>query len=412
MAKKYKNQIVTGGWVSPPQELFSGTNYITDEQYSFAKECKMDYLFTLYENPTKYGNEYILSALKAAEKNGIGLFVGDYRFFDADSEQTKKLLSVYEKYESFAGLNLYDEPGIAKFEEIENARKKINQLSDCTCFVNLLPKYALSSVLKGTYKAGDTGIATKEEYQEYLKKFIHAYKSDILSYDFYPFRWEYGKCDEDFYYQIAVVYSAAKKLGVPMWTFIQITSWNKEIREMTDAEIQWQVYLSLALGAKGIMYFTYWLPFSSEQEHYTQAIIEANGEKGAPFNIVKSLNTFIETINPVMGEASFYGCCCGREIDKKIPDLYERISSFDFNGTTCSVFAGDNVIASLFKDQNDRACLLVVNTSFKGCESVNLNFSDAVQLSVVDKNQTNDVFINKELKFGIEKCSGVFIYIK
>lgn len=404
MSKKFLKNIVTGGWVTPPPEKAGGVNYITDKQYSYAAECEMDYLFAQYENPAAYGEKYIAKALEYAEKYGVQLFVGEYRLQDADEAQTKKILDFYGKYKSFAGVNLYDEPGIALFEKLEKTREKINAVvPNCTCFVNLLPMYAYSTILKGTYKEGDTAVATAEEYKKYVEEFISVYRSELLSYDFYPFRWEYGKYDKNFFLQMYRIYSASKKLEVPFWTFIQVTSWNPEIREMTDEEIEWQVHCSLALGAKGIMYFTYWLPFSSDAERYKQAIIERKGRKGKPFETVKKLNRFIHSLNETLGDADYRGVICGEALSKDIPDGYLTTLSDELKVKT-----NDNLLIGRFQRKNDEI-LYVVNTSFEESTVLDICFFGKYSVFVYTSDGEYCFDGSQRYSVAIKKCSAVVL---
>ena len=210
--EKNTKKIVTGGWVSPPHELFGGKNFITQETYNQVAESGMDFLFTQYENPKTYGDKYIIKALEFAQNAGVGLFIGDYRV-GYNQEETKQLIEKYTKYSSFTGFNLFDEPGIAKFDELENIRQNIKKIDEnVICFVNLLPMYAYSTILKGTYKLGDTQMASEQEYQEYIAEYEKRCGSDLISYDFYPLRFEYGVFDENYFKHMYYIYSCAKRL--------------------------------------------------------------------------------------------------------------------------------------------------------------------------------------------------------
>lgn len=406
MKKKFSDGFVTGGWVTPPSEKTGGVDFITDEQYSRAAECGMDYLFTQYENPSVYGEEIVSRALERAERNGVGLFVGDYRLFDADRDRTENILSFYRKYSSFAGVNLYDEPGISLFEKLENTREKINSVfPECTCFVNLLPSYAYSTILKGTYREGDSDVATAEEYADYVNRFVSIYNPEVLSYDFYPFRAEYGKYDGNFFRQAYEIYRASKRAGVPYWTFVQITSWNPEIRETTDEEIEWQVHCSVALGAKGIMYFTYWLPFSSEAERYSGAIVERDGRNGRSFPVVKKLNSFLHSLNGPLAGAEYLGVICSGMLAEHIPEGY-RVSFPD--GVNAE--RDDRLLIGRFR-KGKEDILYVVNASLTDDVGTEIGFAEDREISVFSPEGGRRVVSGRVLSLRLAKCSAVLAVV-
>ena len=70
----------------------------------------------------------------------------------------------------------------------------------------------------------------------------------------------------DYFYNWAVIREYSLKFGVPSWVFIQSVDFDgsqvglAQRRRPTEAEILWQINVSLAYGAKGIQYFTYWTP--------------------------------------------------------------------------------------------------------------------------------------------------------
>lgn len=45
------------------------------------------------------------------------------------------------------------------------------------------------------------------------------------------------------------------------WNFFNAMPYNKESQyDISEAELRWQVYTSLAIGSKGVLYFCYWTP--------------------------------------------------------------------------------------------------------------------------------------------------------
>lgn len=404
-SKKWKDCVVTGGWVSPPHEKIGGTNYIDDKQYATVKECGLDYLFTMYENPKAYGEGKIMQALDLAEKYGIECLVCDYRIVDCDDSERKAIVQKYTAKKAFAGFNLFDEPGIARFEELDKLRIKIRDIdSDCLCYINLLPMYAFSSILKGTYREGDTDVATLEEYRVYLDEFLRRYDAQILSYDFYPFRFSYGVYDENYFTQMHEARIRAQKAGIPFWTFIQLTAWAKDIPLLSCEEIRWQVHTSLAGGAAGIMYFTYWTPMNSDVEQYRGALMTADGKKGDSFDTVKRLNSFIARIGALLRKYPYRGLIVPSSLSGKVPPQNTRLSK------KMQLQHGDDILIGMYGD-DIHMILYAVNVSFKEKRAFSIDFGTMKSVRI---HTVYDVQERKSTMFSdeIEKGDAVLLEIE
>jgi hypothetical protein len=72
--------------------------------------------------------------------------------------------------------------------------------------------------------------------------------------------------------------------------FIQTLAYNNH-REPTAAELLWQVNISLAYGAKGIQYFTYWTPEAARGEGFGPALITVDGKRTSRYYAAKEINT-------------------------------------------------------------------------------------------------------------------------
>ena len=92
-------------------------------------------------------------------------------------------------------------------------------------------------------------------YRDYINDYARIIKSDILSYDVYPFR--DGGGTGNLYYSLKLVSDAGKMAGLPYWIFVQSSAWDQRWRVPSESDLRMQVFLSLTYGFTGIQYFVY-----------------------------------------------------------------------------------------------------------------------------------------------------------
>ncbi|HEU4947818.1 MAG TPA: hypothetical protein VFT31_11750 [Kribbella sp.] len=176
--------------------------------------------------------------------------------------------NAYGPYSSLAGFNFYDEPGAGWFGTLARVLDVSRQLAP-----SLLPYINLFPSTDPTY------------YQ----RFVDQVKPSLISFDRYPLL-SAGREDANYFNNWAMVRSAALSGDIPAWVFIQTLAYNNH-REPTAAELLWQVNISLAYGAKGIQYFTYWTPEAARGEGFGPALITVDGERTNRYYAAKEINT-------------------------------------------------------------------------------------------------------------------------
>ena len=67
---------------------------------------------------------------------------------------------------------------------------------------------------------------------------------------------------------LAVLRANALRVGIPFWNFFGVESVFGGEPDPTEAQIRWQVFTSLAYGAKGVLYFCYWGGILQEQPRF------------------------------------------------------------------------------------------------------------------------------------------------
>lgn len=174
----------------------------------------------------------------------------------------------YGPYSSLAGFNFYDEPGAGWFATLAKALAISRELApQLLPYINLLPS----------------------DDATYYRNFVDVVKPSLISFDRYPLLSE-GREDENYFHNWAIVRDAALHGDIPAWTYIQTLAYNNH-REPTAAELLWQVNISLAYGAKGIQYFTYWTPEAARGEGFGPALITVDGKRTPRYDAAKQINT-------------------------------------------------------------------------------------------------------------------------
>ncbi|GAA1570909.1 MULTISPECIES: hypothetical protein [Kribbella] len=244
----------------------------------------------------------------------------------------------YGPYSSLAGFNFYDEPGAGWFATLAKALAISRELApQLLPYVNLLPS----------------------DDPAYYRNFVDVVQPSLVSFDRYPLLSE-GREDANYFHNWAIVRDAALHGDIPAWVFIQTLAYNNH-REPTAAELLWQVNISLAYGAKGIQYFTYWTPEAARGEGFGPALITVDGERTSRYYAAQEINT--GWLHPA-----------GRELKPLVSETVEHANETPLpNGAVgftptnlVSGVTGDAVVVGTFRSRDAASTdrwLLVANRS-------------------------------------------------
>jgi hypothetical protein len=83
---------------------------------------------------------------------------------------------------------------------------------------------------------------------------------------------------------------------MPYWVITAAGGIGTGRKDPTQKELRWQVWSSLALGSKGISYFTYWTPDGDASLANNEYMITREGEKRDIYYWIKNVNADINTI--------------------------------------------------------------------------------------------------------------------
>jgi len=146
------------------------------------------------------------------------------------------------------GYQMEDEPQASEFTALATWSASVAARAPSALrFINLLPNY---------------GFTDENIYLEYVSSFISIVKPDLLCFDHYPIFTAPSNSDispAGYLRNLALFRTASQTADIPFWNFMNVMPYNNR-SDISEGQIRWQVFSSLAFGAKGILYFCYWTP--------------------------------------------------------------------------------------------------------------------------------------------------------
>jgi hypothetical protein len=302
---------------------------------------------------------------RSASREGFRTAVSDPR--EAVKTRIQRLLERYGASPALAGLNLFDEPhrkllGILGFaKEVLLREAGGEQLP----YVNIWPSYTSLKAL-GT-----------SSYREYLDLYFKRVSPPVLSFDHYPLLAK-NRITGSYFYNWAVIRNYSLRFSVPSWVFIQSVGFDGSKiglawrRKPDENELFWQVNVSLAYGAKGIQYFTYWTP-SDPKVRFGDALVTRSGQLTPLYYSATRVNNYLSVVGkelvPLTSESVVHARKerLPRGAKPFKPDQYVRWVS------------GSPVILSRFRPEaGTERYLLVVNHSLGKAAETRLTMSDSI----------------------------------
>ena len=276
----------------------------------------------------------------------------------------------YANYPALAGLNLFDEPHRSYFGRLRLAKDEVEQqfAGAELPYVNIWPSYASPNAL-GT-----------KTYQRYLELYFSEVSPSVLSFDHYPLL-SRNRITSDYFYNWAVIRRFSLKFDVPSWVFIQSMGFDgsglglAKRRTPDENEIFWQINVSLAYGAKGIQYFTYWTPDNSPQIKFGDALVARDGTSTPRYGYATNANDYLRVVGKVLLPLTPQSDV----VHARVRRLPRGAKKFKADGYVRAV-SGSPIILSRFKDPNGgtERYLFVANRSFLKAAETRLTLSGLV----------------------------------
>lgn len=341
-------------------------NYLTQEKF---KEME-DAGFNL-----SYSHLGILGdtgkALNAAKGTKVKIIASCDSYGGTDERKILELVKAYKNHPQLAGYHLKDEPVMSQFgvlsQLVRSVRKEDN---DHFIYINLLPNYAGTQVLGGTYT-------------EYLTTYLAQVGLAYLSFDHYPIT--VNGLRTDFYSNLEVVREVTEKEDIPFWAFALSTAHGNFYPVATYESLAFQIYNNLAYGAQGIEYFTYMRPGEgnpAELSYWTNAgLLDYSGVRSPVYDCAKKINAEVKALTKVFLGAKIIDVSHTKDQEGNLPNhRTHELSEMPTNVSALSSNGTGVVVSHLRNGANEY--MLVVNRDYKASQKVNISFtSDVVRIT-------------------------------
>ncbi len=384
------------------------TNFIQDKYYQMIADLGIN-LINYIENDSNTNSDTLaqnLRNLSLAEKYNIGIYVLDKAVnAGMDATALAERLSQYGKYTSFAGLHLVDEPigsdynpnEVTTSNTIANAGPlsiNVNQYVNLNGYINLFGNRT-----------------TEAAFKAYVEEYIDACNPKNTSFDFYPFehgtywntnQWnllkdEIEKGHARYFSSLKVMRETALAADIPFWSFIQVgDNFTNEADTTTNdtptkSQFMWNVNTSLAYGAKGIEYFPMIQPYYYANESATSldyernGLIGANGEATKWYVFAKEANTWIQTVDEILMDATSTGMLA-------VGSMMTTQTGYSSSGNGVTVSGGNSNYGALVGvfDYDGKTAYYVVNGNYSTADDTDTT-TNAITLTF-DKQKAGVIY--------------------
>jgi hypothetical protein len=185
------------------------------------------------------------------------------------------------------GYMIRDEPPAGAFPEM---RAQVDAVRAARpgklAYINLLPNYANAQQL-GT-----------ETYDEHVSRFVTEVATDVLSMDYYPMLTPTADGRDGYCSNLETMRKYSLQENIPFWNFFNCMPFGPHY-DPTESDLRWQIYTSVAYGAKGVLYFCYYTPVSHEFPK-GGAIIRTDDRKTRHYYEAQRINAGLKNLGPVL----------------------------------------------------------------------------------------------------------------
>jgi hypothetical protein len=345
-------------WCGPPE------GEITVERYREIRDAGFTYAMPACDGGSSAALN--LKRLDAAQQAGIKAFIQDSRTPNsiggsADAKaRIDAIVADYAHHPALAGYFITDEPSLDAIEGLAEVFAYFREKDPAhPAYVNLFPNYV------GAHALGGNG------YENYVEEFAKKARPFVICYDHYHFT--HGGDGPLFFDNLDIVERVARKHDLPFWQIVLLIS-HGPYRELTEPEKRWEAMQTLAHGAKGLMFFTYWTPRDPSFE-WKPAMIDLDGNRTRHYDEVRRINKDVRAIGDVLLNASFDGVLRTNEPDKASTSVRETIQ---VAGASSPVSIG------LFQREHDHLAL-IANQSYTSETQVRLQLPRAKRVEKLEK---------------------------
>lgn len=302
-----------------------------------------------------------LDLVQAAGLKAIlhGTAVADVEADELD-ERVRSLVERVSGHPAAFGYYLRDEPQAQAYPLLArwvDAYRRHNP--EALAYINLLPNYA---------SPGQLGVP---DYETYLEEYVRIVKPAFISYDHYALMND-GTLRGGYYENLEAVRRVALKHGLPFWNIV-LSNGHFRYAEPSEAGMRFQAYTTLAAGARGISYFTYFTP---KIGNYRLGPIDQFGHRTPTWEMLRSVNLQIHCLAPHLVKLTSIGVF-------HHPDVPPGCSGMDATRHISRLGEGDYMVGE-FEGPDKAPWVMLVNKSLTQSHALDIGFKMQGEVQQVD----------------------------
>ncbi len=303
--------------------------------------------------------------------------VGDAEAALDDAEIARRVQAVVDRVKgppALFGYYLRAEPSSVVYPGLGRwaaAYKKAEP--DASAYINLFPNYASPAQM---------GVET---YEEYLRKFVEVVHPEYLSYDHYALM-DDGTLRDGYFQNLEAARKVSLEAGIPFWNIVLANS-HFRYAEPTPAGFRFQLYTTLAYGARGISYFTYFAP---QVGNYRLAPVDQFGHRTPTWDMLRHVNLQLHRLLPTSLTLRSVNVFHHGEVPESC--------SGDETSVHLASVEGGNLVVGEFEGPEGQPAVLIVNKDLHTSCGVYAQFKEPGRVLLVSP------YTGEVTDFGGEHC--------
>jgi hypothetical protein len=272
---------VTSYWCGPT------AGHTTFERYQEIKNANFTVAFPIYGSATVEQNRAMLDF---CQRLGMKAIIYDNRMpRDMTGDHKRDVDAVVKDFRDHPGLlghSIIDEPVAGAFDGLGQVTAYLREHDPKhPGYINLMPTWAREIPAPPGGQFSWLGTPT---YEDYVRSFVQKTKPAWLCYDHYAMLKQGDR--PDFFENLETVRRVALEASIPFWNIVLLTQ-HGDYRVLTESELRFEAMQTMAFGARGLVWFTYWNPGELDKSTtWTHAMIEPDGTRNPHYDMVTAIN--------------------------------------------------------------------------------------------------------------------------
>ncbi len=396
------HELMIGAWVTP-RPHYTATQEEADAQYALMKEAGINMAYSFGDTGDRAHLDRILNA---AYKNGVSIIIDlSPTVFESNISANLETVLFTKDYPAVIGYHMQDEPNATTFEVLGLEYDAIREIvgDDKIILCNLYPNYA---------KPAQIGISAADgltAYQNYLDKCMRLTHSDILSFDYYPYKLNSTRTP-GFLENLSDVALCGKKYQAPTWGFIQSAKW-EGMRLPHEGELRLNSHLCLAFGLDSFSCFVYAQPAPDGTDKNYFGPIDYEGNKTEVYPLIQQNNLALAGMQGRYLEYELEGICVSNLKNTYVTRIPEALT-LEKVGSLSKTDSSQNVLISYFKNEAGEDAYYLVNMDYNKSNTVTLHLDQVSDYTLWGADGIEQMGGQKTISFDLLPGEGKFLEMK